>query len=65
MSERVLTNAYWMEKGAQEERAKILEQLHQLLSDEVKDVAGDMDTRFVICSGWLKKPASTKPLTTR
>ncbi|CAB5219780.1 hypothetical protein UFOVP221_138 [uncultured Caudovirales phage] len=43
MSERVLTNAYWMEKGAQEERAKILEQLHQLLSDEVKDVAGDMD----------------------
>ena len=43
MSERKLTDAYWMEKGAQEERTKILEELHQLLSDEVKDVAGDMD----------------------
>jgi hypothetical protein len=43
MSERVLTNAYWMEMGATEERTKILEELHQLLSDEVKDVAGDMD----------------------
>lgn len=30
-------------EGAEAERAKILEELHQLLSDEVKDVAGDMD----------------------
>ena len=43
MSDRKLTDAYWMEIGAKAERAKILESLHQLLSDEVKDVAGDMD----------------------
>jgi hypothetical protein len=43
MSDRKLTDAYWMELGAIKERAKILESLHQLLSDEVKDVAGDMD----------------------
>ena len=43
MSERKLTDAYWMERGATEERKKILDALHQLLSDEVKDVAGDMD----------------------
>ena len=43
MGDRKLTDAYWMEIGAKAERAKILESLHQLLSDEVKDVAGDMD----------------------
>lgn len=43
MSDRKLTDAYWREKGAAEERAKILEELHQLLSNEVMDVAGDMD----------------------
>lgn len=43
MSDRKLTDAYWMQKGASEERAKIFEKLYQLLSNEVKDVAGDMD----------------------
>jgi hypothetical protein len=43
MSDRKLTDAYWLELGAIKERARILESLHQLLSDEVKDVAGDMD----------------------
>jgi hypothetical protein len=43
MGDRKLTDAYWMELGATKERANILESLHQLLSDEVKDVAGDMD----------------------
>jgi len=43
MSDRKLTDAYWMELGAIKERARILAALHQLLSDEVKDVAGDMD----------------------
>ena len=43
MGDRKLTDAYWMEVGATKARTKILEELHQLLSDEVKDVAGDMD----------------------
>lgn len=30
-------------EGAEAERKKILDALHQLLSDEVKDVSGDMD----------------------
>ena len=30
-------------EGAEAERKKILDALHQLLSDEVKDIAGDMD----------------------
>lgn len=40
---RSLTNAYWIHVGELRERARILEDLHQLLNDEVNDVAGDMD----------------------